>query len=334
MTARIIVAGSLNTDLVIKAPRLPETGETVTGGEFATFPGGKGANQAVAAARLGAQVAMIGAVGGDEFGRALREGLVREGIDVAAVAVEPNTASGVALITVDPGGQNTIVVAPGANWHLGPQHVEAARGVIAGSQALLVQLEIPLDAVIRAVELAHDAGCRVILDPAPAPSSALPAHLLRLVDVINPNEVEAKALTGIAASDDRGAQAAAQRLLEMGCRAAVIKLGARGAYVAEKDVRGPVAGIPVEAVDATAAGDAFAGALAVALAEGKPLLEAVRFANVAGAISVTRMGAQPSMPRRPEVDDLTRESARRLARLGGSEPRLRPVRRRRTGPAA
>lgn len=306
MTARITVAGSLNTDLVIKAPRLPKTGETVTAGEFATFPGGKGANQAVAAARLGARVAMIGAVAGDNFGRMLREGLEREGIDISQLVTDEQAASGVALITVDPTGQNTIVVAPGANWHLTPQHVEAARDVIAASQALLVQLEIPIETVSRAVELAHAAGCRVILDPAPVPSSPLPERLWHLVDVINPNEIEAKALTGITVVDDRSAQAAGERLLEMDCRAAVLKLGARGAYIAAQGVRQHVPGIAVEPVDTTAAGDAFAGALAVALAEGRSLLDAVGFANLAGAISVTRMGAQPSMPARTELEKFAR----------------------------
>lgn len=301
MRARITVVGSLNTDLVIKSPRLPEAGETVTAGQFATFPGGKGANQAVTAARLGASVAMVGAVGGDEFGRELREGLSREGIDVSHVITDVTTASGVALITVDPEGQNTIVVAPGANWRLRPEHVEAANDTIVSSQVLLLQLEIPIETVVRAAEIAHRAGCRVVLDPAPAPVEPLPDRLYRLLDVINPNEVEAKALTGVPVADERGARSAAEQLLALGSRTAVIKLGARGAFVASGDTRAAVPGIHVDAVDTTAAGDAFAGALAVALGEGRPILEAVRFANVAGAISVTHMGAQPSMPRRAEV---------------------------------
>ncbi|OFX15470.1 MAG: ribokinase [Armatimonadetes bacterium RBG_19FT_COMBO_69_19] len=308
---RLAVVGSLNTDLVIKSPRLPERGETVTGGEFATFPGGKGANQAVAAARLGAQVAMVGALGEDEFGRQLRGGLERDHIDTRHVATIPGTASGVALITVDPRGQNTIVVAPGANWRLTPAHVDAAREVIAGSRVLLLQLEVPLETVTRAAELAREAGCRVILDPAPAPSAPLPERLLKLVDVINPNEVEAKALTGISVQDEQGARAAAERLLAMGCRAAVIKLGLRGVFVAGAltagdTTRQTVPGIPVDAVDTTAAGDAFAGALGVAMANGRAILDAVRFANVVGAISVTRMGAQPSMPTGTDVDAFAR----------------------------
>ncbi|MDR7452668.1 MAG: ribokinase [Armatimonadota bacterium] len=311
MPARVTVVGSLNIDLVIKAPRLPQTGETVTGGEFATFAGGKGANQAVAAARLGAAVTMVGAVGSDAFGRQLRDGLLRDGIDVTHVSVLDGAASGVALITVDPRGQNTIVVAPGANGKLTPAQVEAARQAIASSQVLLLQLEVPLDCVVRAAELARGTGCRVVLDPAPAPTEPLPERLLRLVDVINPNEVEARALTGIAIGDEQGARLAAERLTALGCRHAVLKLGGRGAFVAAGGWRGLLPAVPVEAVDTTAAGDAFAGALAVALAEGADVAAAARLANLAGAISVTRMGAQPSMPTRADVEAFAR--ARGLA---------------------
>ena len=297
----VTVVGSLNMDLVVKAPRLPAVGETVTKGTFGTFPGGKGANQAVAAARLGARVGMVGAIGKDAFGSQLRDGLRRDGVDVSHVIEIDDAPSGVALITVGSQGQNTIVVAPGANWRMTPAHVDAAADLIARSQILLIQLEIPIDTVTRAAEIASSAKVRVVLDPAPAPESPLPDRLIRLVDVINPNEVEAKVLTGTNVADERGARDAAERLLAMGCRSAMIKLGARGAFVADGDTRAAVPGIHVDAVDTTAAGDAFAGALAVALGEGRPIMEAVRFANVAGAISVTRMGAQPSMPRRAEV---------------------------------
>jgi len=297
----VTVVGSLNMDLVVKAPRLPAVGETVTKGTFGTFPGGKGANQAVAAARLGARVGMVGAIGKDAFGSQLRDGLRRDGVDVSHVIEIDDAPSGVALITVGSQGQNTIVVAPGANWRMTTAHVDAAADLIARSQILLIQLEIPIETVTRAAEIASSAKVRVVLDPAPAPESPLPDRLIRLVDVINPNEVEAKVLTGTNVADERGARDAAERLLAMGCRSAVIKLGARGAFVADGDTRAAVPGIHVDAVDTTAAGDAFAGALAVALGEGRPVMEAVRFANVAGAISVTRMGAQPSMPRRAEV---------------------------------
>lgn len=300
---RITVVGSLNTDLVIRTPRFPAAGETVTGGEFATFPGGKGANQAVAAARLGARVAMVGCVGGDDFGRRLLAGLQGEGVDVTLVRVDPESASGTALIMVDPTGQNTIVVAPGANRRLRPGDVARAEGLIARSSVLLLQLEVPIDAVLAAARLAHTRGVRVVLDPAPAPPRPLPPELYQLVDVINPNEVEARALSGVAVTDDAGAAAAAGRLLRAGARAAVIKLGARGAFVHDGSSGTPVPGFHVEAVDTTAAGDAFAGALAVALAGEKDLIEAVRFANAAGALSVMTRGAQPSLPSRAAVEE-------------------------------
>lgn len=306
MKPTVTVVGSLNADLVIRAPRLPEVGETVPGGEFSTFPGGKGANQAVAAARLGADVIMVGCVGGDAFGQKLRDGLEAEGIDITHVRVDHEAPSGVALITVDPSGRNTIVVAPGANNRVSAGDVDAAHDMILASRVLLVQLEVPLDAVMPAVRLAHSRGARVILDPAPVPARPLPPELYQMVTVINPNEVEAKALTGIAVTDDRSAHAAAEQFLAWGCEAAVLKLGARGAFLATASTEQAVQAIPLQAVDTTAAGDAFAGALAVALAEGASLQSAVRFANAAGALSVTRMGAQTSLPRRDDVVALLR----------------------------
>ncbi len=306
MKPRVAVVGSLNTDLVIKAPKLPEVGETVLGGEFATFPGGKGANQAVAAARLGADVTMVGCVGGDAFGRRLRGGLAAEGIRVTHVREDRGAPSGVALITVDPRGRNTIVAASGANWRLSVADVEAARHEILAGQVLLLQLEVPLDVVMYAARLARSRGIRVILDPAPAPVRPLPLDLYQTLSVINPNEVEARVLSGIAASDDQGAAASAGWFLALGCQAVVLKLGERGAFLASASIRESISGIPVKAVDTTAAGDAFAGALAVALAEGKDLPAAVRFANAAGALSVTRMGAQPSLPTRDDVTALAR----------------------------
>lgn len=308
MKPQVTIVGSLNTDLVVRAPKLPERGETVLGGSFAVFPGGKGANQAVAASRLGASVAMVGRVGDDAFGQQLREGLEQEGIDVAHVRATKGTASGVALITVDPSGNNTIVVASGANMLLAAADVDAAAALIAQSQVLLLQLEVPLEVVAHAAALARRSGCRVLLDPAPAPlGGSLPDDLYRNLYAINPNEVEAKALTGIAVNDDQGAAAAAERLLKLGCQAVIIKRGSQGAFLAEDTQREAVMGISVQAVDSTAAGDAFAGALAVALAEGRDLASSVRFANLAGALSVTRMGAQPSMPRRQELEAFAQE---------------------------
>lgn len=305
--ARIAVVGSLNMDLVVRAPRLPSVGETVPGGTFATFAGGKGANQAVGAARLGAAVAMVGCVGEDAFGRVLRDGLARERIDASAVRPDVGAATGVALITVDSVGQNTIVVASGANAALTREDVDAARGVIVQSAVVLLQLEVPLDVVYYAAQIAHAAGCQVILDPAPAPPQPLPDDLYRLVSVIHPNDVEARALTGIAIATEADARRAAEVLLARGCQAAVIKLGARGAYLAAGARREAVPAIRVTPVDTTAAGDAFAAGLAVALAEQAPLEAAVQFATLVGALKVTRMGAQPSMPTREQVGEFARQ---------------------------
>ena len=302
MTSRIAVVGSLNMDLVVRSPHLPRRGETVPGGTFATYPGGKGANQAVAAARLGAAVAMVGTVGDDAFGRDLRADLQAEGIDVTHVTTGDRVASGVALITVDAAGDNTIVVASGANLLLRRDDVDAAAEAIAAADVVLVQLEIPLDAVAYAVQMARRHGRRVVLDPAPAPPEGLPAELYREVTVINPNEGEAAVLTGVPVVDEQSAEIAAAHLLGSGCAAVVIKRGGHGAYVATGAMRRMIPGRRVEVVDTTAAGDAFAAALAVGLAEGRDLVDAAEFANAVGALSVTRAGAQPSMPRRGEVE--------------------------------
>ena len=300
----ICVVGSLNMDLVIKAPRLPAPGETVTGGAFATFHGGKGANQAVAAARLGARVSMVGCVGDDLFGRQLLDGLREDGIDTRAVRVDRGAPSGVALITVDPAGHNTIVVAPGANRRLTVADVDAAGETIGAADVLLTQLEVPMEAVLQAARLARARGRQVVLDPAPA--TPLPGELYKNVSLLNPNEGEAQWLTGITVDDEAGVHAAAEVLLARGCGAVVIKLGEKGAFIASGTTREMVEGVRVQAVDTTAAGDAFAAALAVALAEERDTVAAARFANVVGALSVTRMGAQPSLPSRDEVAALVR----------------------------
>ena len=296
--AEIVVVGSSNTDMVVRVPHLPAPGETVLGGSFLMAAGGKGANQAVAAARLGAQVKLVARVGQDVFGEAALLGLEREGIDTQHISVDLETASGVALITVDDTGENSIAVAPGANRRLSPTDVQRAQAAILDADVLLLQLEVPLETVQMAAELAHQAGVRVILNPAPAPGSPLPPALLVCVDVLTPNEKEAGDLTG--APDSLGQ--AARRLLDMGVEAVVITLGARGALIATPEGQQTVPGFPVEAVDTTAAGDAFNGGLAAALAEGRPLAEAVRFANACGALAATRLGAQPSLPTAEEVD--------------------------------
>ena len=295
----VCVVGSLNIDLVVKAPRLPRVGETVSGGTFGMFPGGKGANQAVAASRLGAQVAMVGAVGGDDFGRQLRDGLRRDGIDITHVRTEPEAATGVALITVDAEGRNSIVVASGANMRVTTADAEEARDRITGAQVVLLQLEVPLDTVTAAARLGHAAGALVCLDPAPA--GPVPDQLYALVDVIDPNEVEAQVLTGVEIRSADHAARAAEVLRARGPRVVVIKMGEKGAFYLSADGGGHVPAAPVRAVDTTAAGDAFAAALGVALGEGRALPDAVAFATWTAGLKVTRMGAQPSMPRRAEV---------------------------------
>ena len=285
---------------MVKAPRLPAVGETVTGGVFATFPGGKGANQAVAAARLGARVVMVGRVGRDAFGRQLVDGLSREGIDVAHVRPDPDAATGVASIAVDAQGRNMIVVASGANARVRSEDIDQAAGVIGSARVLLLQLEIPLETVIYAARLGRAHGALVCLDPAPA--VPLPDDLYGMVDVINPNETEARILTDLNVGSIDDAERAATALLRHGARAVVIKLGDRGSFYLSAEGRGHVPAVPVAAVDTTAAGDAFAAALGVALGEGKTLPEVVRFATQVAALKVTRMGAQ-SMPTRAEVEE-------------------------------
>lgn len=301
---KVCVVGSLNMDLVVRAPRLPRVGETVTGGTFATFPGGKGANQAVAAARLGARVAMMGTVGDDAFGRQLIDGLTREAIDVAHVRVDAGAATGVAMIGVDGEGRNMIMVASGANVRVRAADVDAARDAVIGARVLLLQLEVPLEAVLRAAAMARAAGALVCLDPAPA--VPLPDALYACVDVINPNEVEAQTLTGVEIRSIADAERAAVALQARGPRVAVVKLGDRGAFYLAPDARGHVPAVVTRAVDTTAAGDAFAAALGVALGEGRGVPDAVAFATRAAGIKVTRMGAQAGMPTRAEVEEAVR----------------------------
>ena len=300
MPARIAVVGSLNMDLVVRVPRMPVPGETLIGHDFHVIPGGKGANQAVAAARLGAQVTMIGRVGDDDFGRAQQRNLAQEGIDVTHVSVDPEEATGIALITLDATGQNSIILAPGANMRLTVAHVEAAAQAIADAEILICQLESPLEAVTRAIELARAQGVRVILNPAPA--RPLDTALLHLVDYLIPNESETTLLTGIQVTDLSSAEKAAANLRERGVSTVILTLGEQGALLSTAEGIIHEGGYSVEVVDTTAAGDAFVGGFAVALAEGQPLQEAVRFANAAGALAVTRLGAQPSLPTRRAVE--------------------------------
>lgn len=301
MMKTIVVVGSLNMDLVVRAPRHPQPGETLIGGDFQTFPGGKGANQAVAAARLGAQVRMIGRVGGDAFGEALLQTVRQDGVDTTFIRRDEQAASGVALITLDAAGQNTIVVAPGANMRVTPQDIEEAEAAFAGADLLLMQLECPLEAVQAAAQMAHRHGLQVVLNPAPA--RPLPAALLAQTDYLLPNQSELRLLADGEADVNR----AAARLMAEGVRNLVVTLGEEGALLvtAENQEHLPAFRVPV--MDTVAAGDAFAGAFCVALAEGKPLHEAVLWGNAAGAIAVTRPGAQPSMPNREELTQFLKE---------------------------
>ena len=296
---KILVIGSSNTDMIIKLDRIPQRGETILGGEFTTAAGGKGANQAVAAARAGGDVTFVARVGRDMFGEKAVLGFVQDGINVDYICRDPAAPSGVALIFVAKDGENSIAVAGGANGRLSPAEVKKAKQILAGASAVLMQLETPLKTVQAAAELAARAKVAVILNPAPA--RALPDELLKQVSILTPNESEAELLTGIAVTDEATAAKAAEKLRARGVGTVILTLGARGAFVATASTKELVPGFRVKAVDSTAAGDVFNGALAVALGEGRPLLEAVRFANAAAAISVTRLGAQPSAPDRQEI---------------------------------
>lgn len=296
----LIVIGSSNTDMVVQAAKLPAPGETVLGGTFLLNPGGKGANQAVAAARLGARVMLVAKVGNDVFGQQAILGFEREGIHTEFVSVDEDRPSGVALIGVDRHGENAIMVAPGANAHLHPAEVELALAAGQGQPWVLLQLEIPLATVEYAAREAHDRGWAVILNPAPA--QPLPTSLFPYLYAITPNETEAEILTGIPVMDEPSAVAAAKVLHSLGVPRVIITLGARGALVSQPTGTVLLPAPVVQAVDTTAAGDVFNGALAVALAENRDLIESVRFAIRAAAISVTRLGAQASAPSRAEVD--------------------------------
>lgn len=299
----VVVVGSLNMDLVSAVPRFPQPGETLQATSFAQVPGGKGANQALCAGRLGGACGMVGRVGADGFGQSLRQTLADQGVDVRHVKTTPATPSGIATIWVDGQAENMIAVVPGANAQLSADDVREARAMIAAARVLLVQLEIPLGVVAVALELARDCGCLTILDPAPAGNSLSPP--LWEVDLICPNAHEASALLGVPVISVADAQRAAQMLAGRGPSAVAITLGAEG--VVFRDASGKLVHLPPfpsKAVDSTAAGDAFAGAVAVALAEGREMAEAIRWGAAAGAIAASRHGAQPAMPTRQELHAL------------------------------
>lgn len=301
--AKIVVVGSANTDMTVRSAKIPAPGETVIGGVFATAAGGKGANQAVAAARAGGDVTFVARLGADSLGDVAVAGYKEDGIDVSAIVRDAERATGVALILVDAKGQNSISVASGANAALSPADVDAADDAIRAASVVVAQLETPIETVQRAAELAAQAGVPFILDPAPAPAAPLPESLLKLVTIVKPNENEASALTGIQVTDEASAFAAAEKLLAIGVKLAIVTLGEAGAVMISQDgLRVKLDSRRVDAVDSTAAGDAWTGAFAVALAEGQTPVDAANFASRAAAISVTRAGAQPSLATRKEID--------------------------------
>ena len=304
---RIAVVGSLNMDLVMPVPTIPRPGETLKAEKLQTIPGGKGANQAVALARLGANVVMIGRVGDDAYGQDLKQGLADEGIDVAPVLVTPDCSSGIAVIAVAKSGENSIVIVAGANGRLTPADVESQAAAIRDSKMLVVQNEVPMATVTTAVQLAKDHGIPVIYDPAPAPQEPLPS-LLWKVDVLTPNQSEAESLWGNPIHSVTDAIAAARTFRQRGVRHVVIKLGEKGALaVDDEDHVIEVPSRSVKVIDTTAAGDAFTAAMALSLCAGDSLEKAVRRACAAGALTVTRAGAQPSLPTKSEVDGFLEE---------------------------
>jgi len=297
---RIIVIGSSNTDMVIKTEKLPAPGETILGGKFLMNPGGKGANQSVAASRLGGKVTFISKRGNDLFGNQAVGLLMREGVDIQYIVKDPDLPSGVALITVDSAGENSIVVAPGSNGNLLKEDIPSVIFDTGKFEILLLQLEIPIDTVEYSAVIASEHGIKVILNPAPA--RKLSDNLLKNTWLITPNETEAETITGVIITDIPSAERTAELIQERGVKNVIITLGEAGAYIKSENYTGLIPGIKVKPVDTTAAGDVFNGALAVAISEGSDLKDAVIFANEAAAISVTRMGAQASAPYRNEIN--------------------------------
>ncbi|OUL32132.1 ribokinase [Nostoc sp. 106C] len=302
----IIVFGSINIDLVATVPRLPIAKETLLGHEFFEVPGGKGANQAVAMAQLGIPTQMVGRVGADSFGTELINNLQNTGVRTNNILVDETVSSGVAIIAVDDKGENQIIVIPGANGRVNQEDVARLSHLLPGSSALLLQLEIPISAVVAAAKVARQAGVKVILDPAPA-QSHVPDELYSLVDIITPNEVEAGQLVEFPVNTEESAKKAAAVLLQRGVKCAIVKLGAKGVFCATAEESFFVPAFPIQVVDTVAAGDAFNGGLAAALYEGVSLHQAVVWGAAAGALAATKPGAQTSLPDRLTLDAFLKE---------------------------
>ncbi len=301
MLKNIVVVGSSNTDMIIKTEKIPKPGETVIGGEFYKAAGGKGANQAVAASRAGGHVALIASVGNDVFGEEAITGFKNDGINIEYIKKDSVNASGIALIFIDKIGENSIVVASGANLNLLESDLKKAQEKISDADVLLMQLETPIETVAAAAKMACSASVKVILNPAPAQS--LSDDLLKCISILTPNESEAELLTGIEVKDENDAAKAAKMLLEKGVDIVIVTLGNHGAFLATKEESKLIPGFKVDASDTTAAGDVFNGALAVAISEKKEIKDAIKFAHAAAAISVTRIGAQPSAPKLTEINE-------------------------------
>jgi ribokinase len=298
---KIVVVGSINTDMVVRTDHIPAPGETLLGNSFFITGGGKGANQAVAVAKMKAHACMIGKVGNDVFGQQAILNLQHENVDTSYVYTDNTQPSGVALIAVADNGENSIIVAAGANSSLNRDDILKAEGIIADAECIVLQLEIPLDTVIVAIELAKKHRKKVVLNPAPA--AILPAEILRQTDIIIPNQTEAALMTGTPVTDPGEAATAASWFHQQGIHTVLITLGEKGCYVSDPSFRGMIEGYAAgTVVDTVAAGDTFCGAVTVALAEGMPLAKAVRFANIAAGLSVTKNGAQTSIPSRDETD--------------------------------
>ena len=298
---KIVVIGSSNTDMVIKVDHLPLPGETIIGYDFMTNQGGKGANQAVAVARLGGDTVFIARLGDDVFGAATLKQLKTEGMDTTFVKLTPGATTGVALIPVDKKGENSIIVASGANALLSVDDIKAAESQITSASILLMQLETPIPTLTYAAKIAHAAGVKVVLNPAPFPKEGLPADLLCNVDIITPNETEAAAMSGVQITDNVSALKAIKAIQAKGVQTVIVTAGKLGAYTYADGQLNLVPAVPVKAVDTVAAGDTFCGGLCVALGKGYSLLDAVRIGNKAASIAVTRVGAQPSVPKAEEV---------------------------------
>jgi len=296
---QLTVLGSVNADHVVKVDHFPRPGETLHGQSYAVIAGGKGANQAVAAARLGANVHFIASVGDDDFGINIRKAFAKDGINVDSVMIEKNSPTGIAMIQVAANGENSICISAEANALLTPQRIMPHISKIESADMLLLQLEVPIESIELAAELAHQSGTTVVLNPAPA--RVLSDHLLALVDIITPNETEAEVLTGIAVSDDESAQLAANTLHKKGINTVLITLGSKGVWLSRSGEGKQISGYKVNTVDTTAAGDTFNGALLTALLEDKPLDEAIIFAHAAAALTVMSAGAQSSIPYRKQV---------------------------------